>query len=1075
MLHDQEQRNLATDPSLSFIVEAPAGSGKTEILTQRFLRLLPHVESPEQIIALTFTRKAAHEMRERVLLALEQAATGHIPTSAHQAMTIHYAQQALAQDQRLHWQLINTGNRLRIMTIDALCQMLTQAIPLHSHHYANIAEQPQILYYQAARSYIQSASQIVTQQTDLKILLQHLDNRQDLLVGLFANMLADRDQWLSPLFLAKHQSKQDFEEALTWIEQHELARFGLTLPLYLQQELLELIQTLLTYCRFDHVQFQILENCQNFSDMTREHVFALAKLLLTSHQTVRKSFDHHIGFKRDRCSDAVRYNEIKAASQQLCETLTSHTEFIEALIDVSQLPKPEFSKQQWTVLQALFRVLPLLVAHLELQFQQHESLDFTGVAHQAKLALGHVDTPSDLALYLDHRIQHLLIDEFQDTSLQQFELLSHLVHGWERTDGRTLFVVGDPMQSIYRFRAAEVGLFLRAKTQGIGPVLLQPLQLCANFRSSATIVEWVNQQFTTIFPSNDDIETGAVSFHSAIAMLSQLNNSGVQASQFADAQTEAEGVLQIVRTELQTHSASTIAILVRSRNQLRKIITVLRGAQIPFQGVDIDLLAQLPHIRDIWSVTQAFLMPANRLAWIAFLRSPWGGLSLADLLQIARYSKSIYQALAEHQQIPHLSPAGRIRTQYLYHVFQSAYIHRQQLPLVDTLLQILDQLHKDVILTPIEQEDLNQYWTLLRQFTVNEQIIDLDLFQEQFNRLYSQQSVSARLQIMTIHKSKGLEFDCVILPGLGAPTQPPTRDLMRWLKLPRDGQEDLFLLSPMQAAIDEECQVYQYLQRLDAQKAYYESQRLLYVAVTRTKQRLYLLDHYAPIRKKSFRHMLSTQPFVEIQAQPTALDSNDLPILLRLPIDFYQHPPPLANQSAHHTPDRSLLASPLPRLIGIVTHSMLQWICTYHPKNYADIPWLLAKQHLQKMGLTKSDREEALVQIQSHIQAFYQDPRGQWIASYRPDEHNEYALLTPHTSATRIIDRTFTEHQTRWIIDFKTGQHHPDSQKQHTLQLEQYAELFQSTTSLPIRCGLYYLNNLQWIEWESMVCKTSCT
>ena len=95
---------------------------------------------------------------------------------------------------------------------------------------------------------------------------------------------------------------------------------------------------------------------------------------------------------------------------------------------------------------------------------------------------------------------------------------------------------------------------------------------------------------------------------------------------------------------------------------------LLRQKQIPFQGVDIDLLAQLPHLRDIWSLTQAFLMPANRLAWLAFLRSPWVGLSLADLLAIASYAKSIYQSLAHSQAIPDLSAEGRIRAQYIYQV-----------------------------------------------------------------------------------------------------------------------------------------------------------------------------------------------------------------------------------------------------------------------------------------------------------------------------------------------------------------------------------------------------------------------
>lgn len=1075
MLLDQKQRQTATDPHHSYIVEAPAGSGKTEILTQRFLRLLQQVQAPEQIIALTFTRKAANEMRQRVLSALQHVAAGDVPTSPHQSLTFQYARQALAQDHAHAWHLLQNGNRLRIMTIDALCQMLAQAIPLHSHHYATIAAQPQVIYYQAARAYLHSAQHTPDHQSDLKILLRHLDNRQDLLVGLFAQVLAQRDQWLTPLFLARAQSKEECEEALAWITQHEIHRFCQTLSADLQGQLFTLIKQLITYGGLDNPKLLPLTDWHDFKQMTVEQALALTTILLTGTQTLRKAFDHHIGLKRDRCADPY-YSQLKTESKLLFETLHNLPEFEAGLVQMSHLPKPKFAEQQWTVLQALFRILPLLVAHLSLAFQEQNSIDFTGIAHHAKLALGHEDTPSDLALYWDHHLQHLLIDEFQDTSLQQFELITHLIQGWEAQDGRTLFVVGDPMQSIYRFRAAEVGLFLRAKTEGIGPVALRPLQLTTNFRSAPTIVDWVNQQFSTIFPVQDDIETGAVSFHSAQPMVAHDPASFIRANLCPDKSTEADEVLRILQEEMLASEHTTIAILVRSRSQLRSIVSLLRQEQIPFQGVDIDLLAQLPHLRDIWSLTQAFLMPANRLAWLSFLRSPWVGLSLADLLSISQQDKSIYQALAQIDTISEVSNEGRIRGHYIYQIFHKAYRHRQQVPLVEMLLDILRQLHKDQILNPAEQEDLEQFWTLLAQFTVNDHILDYRLFQDQFNRLYSQKTTQARLQIMTIHKSKGLEFDCVILPGLGASSQQSDRELMRWLKLPRQQADDLFLISPIKAVADEECQVYHYLEHLDAQKAYYESQRLLYVAVTRAKQRLYLLDHHPNIRKKSFRHMLAAQVFIEnSSAEQTGICDGRItvPPLQRLPITYYQDPPITTLQTAHNDPKLSVPPS-IPRFIGIATHAQLQWICTYHPKTYQDIPWSIAIQSLQGMGFVGDELNVALQQTQTHIQAFFSDARGQWIAKHRADEQNEYEILTEQGTATRIIDRTFTEDQQRWIIDFKTGQSDPQALIKHRTQLDHYAELFQIHTKLPIHCGLYYLTHLQWIEWEYLGCQTSC-
>src|SRR3990167_7531137 len=103
MLTDNEARQKATDPNVSCIVQAPAGSGKTEILTQRFLRLLSTVSAPEQIVALTFTKKAANEMRARIVLALQRAADGAQPASVHQQLTYHYAANALLNDKTHHW------------------------------------------------------------------------------------------------------------------------------------------------------------------------------------------------------------------------------------------------------------------------------------------------------------------------------------------------------------------------------------------------------------------------------------------------------------------------------------------------------------------------------------------------------------------------------------------------------------------------------------------------------------------------------------------------------------------------------------------------------------------------------------------------------------------------------------------------------------------------------------------------------------------------------------------------------------------------------------------------------------
>ena len=117
----------------------------------------------------------------------------------------------------------------------------------------------------------------------------------------------------------------------------------------------------------------------------------------------------------------------------------------------------------------------------KLVFQTQGEADYVEIALRALRALGTADEPTDLALAFDYRLQHILVDEFQDTSFSQLDLLERLTGGWADGDGRTLFCVGDPMQSIYRFRQAEVGLFIDLQQHGLRNLRLQPLRLGSEF------------------------------------------------------------------------------------------------------------------------------------------------------------------------------------------------------------------------------------------------------------------------------------------------------------------------------------------------------------------------------------------------------------------------------------------------------------------------------------------------------------------------------------------------------------------------------------------------------------------
>ena len=140
------------------------------------------------------------------------------------------------------------------------------------------------------------------------------------------------------------------------------------------------------------------------------------------------------------------------------------------------LPNERYTDEQWTIVEALESGIAARVCASKVAICEPRQRRLPQYQHRALQALGSTTEPTELLVSLDEAIAHILVDEFQDTSRGQIDLLRRLTTDWTNGDGRTLFVVGDPMQSIYRFREAEVGFFLQAwNGQGLlGDISLTP-------------------------------------------------------------------------------------------------------------------------------------------------------------------------------------------------------------------------------------------------------------------------------------------------------------------------------------------------------------------------------------------------------------------------------------------------------------------------------------------------------------------------------------------------------------------------------------------------------------------------
>ncbi|HEX3880513.1 MAG TPA: UvrD-helicase domain-containing protein [Bryobacteraceae bacterium] len=1101
---DSEQRRRALDPSCSFIVQAPAGSGKTELLNQRFLTLLARVDEPEAVLAITFTKKAAGEMRQRVLNALRDS-RGPRPEEEHKALTWDLASAAQERSAAMKWDLFKNPARLRIRTIDSLCFGLTTQMPWVSRMGSppDIAEEPGDLYAEAARRTIELL-ETDAWSDDVAALLEHLDNNFPTLQGLIAAMLAKRDQWLRHVAGEGdlEQARPSLEQALQNAIFDGVEKTRALVPGALSGEMAAVAAAAARNLTAERREGRALA-CAGIIGLPRvdriDAWMGMVDTLLTNDDKWRKRLTVAEGFP---ASD-------KASKQRcvnLIATLSANEPLRTAMAELRHLPYPRFSEQQWQVLKALVRLLPMAVAQLKVIFAGTGQADYAEVAMAAQRALGNAEEPTDLALALDARIEHLLVDEFQDTSVSQYALIEKLTAGWQPGDGRTLFVVGDPMQSIYRFREAQVGLFLKASAEGIGGLPLELLKLTANFRSDRGVVEWVNENFPGILAENEDVSTGAIPYSRSDWAHPRGQDPAVTLHPFVgrDDEAEAAKVVELVHAA-QARNAGKIAILVRARSHLAAILPALRQAGLRFRAVDIDSLANLPLIQDLTCLTRALLHPADRIAWLALLRAPWCGMSLAELdTLVARDPHTTVWALM--REAPAEERLDRVRS-----VLQKAFTTRPTAlrEWVESVWLALGGPACAADETGLE--NAAAFFGLLEKMDRGG-TLDVAAFEERIHKLYAYPDSQAddSLQVMTLYNAKGLEF-VVIVPGLGRTTRSDEARLMLWLERPRLRGAPELLLAPISATGAEPDRTYSYLKRVEVRKSEFEAGRLLYVAATRAKSELHLLGHTALQVKNGIVAMQAPKSasllrrmwtFAEpaFQRVAAALPSNAggvAPVETRVPQTIQRlasgwrlpAPPPGPGAPEKATDERTPAvvsfrwAGDTVRHIGTVAHQLLRRIAEdglgawSGERIAASAPAYRAA--LTALGVPSAELEQAVEQVGNAIARVVEDARGRWILGNHHDAACEYALcgVVDSEIVSVRVDRTFIDDEgVRWIVDYKTSSHEgsgleaflDNERERYRGQLETYRRIFSSMEQRPVRAALYFplLNGWREVEPE---------
>ena len=1074
---DQTVRERALDPHHSFIVQAPAGSGKTELLVQRYLRLLGREQEPDAVLAITFTRKAAAEMRERVSRSLREAASGHADAPPHRQLSLRLAQRVLEQSRKRGWELPDNPARLRIITIDALGSWLAVSSPVSSGGGAlgNLRPDAKPVYEQAAKMLLRDG--IRQGDSDVESLLRHLDGEGQKFTELIAGMLARREQWL-PL-LGAEDTTDSLNAALRGLVQRESGRMLDSLGPQRNA--------------FESAFAKHWAGKGGSEDPARPD--ALAGWGRAAADLLTKKNDWFVQFK-------------KKLDPELQQAIRGSRDFRERLLRLRILHSPAYAAERLELVRAVMRVLRNAFAHLKVLFAQRRETDYTEVSQAALKALGHGDRPSFLAERLDARLRHILVDEFQDTSRTQLDLLQQMIREWQDGDGRTVFMVGDPMQSIYGFREADVRGYLRVCEQGLGALRPELLRLTVNFRSTPKLAGWFNEIFPLVFPARGDMHMGTVPYtRCEPAPGATSEDSTVKLHHFrkGDHESEVAIVEKIVRNALKKRPGNTIGILVRSRTHGEEISHALTRTEIRVSRTEFDRRRRYSVVQDLAAVARALAQPADRIAWLALLRAPWCGLTLADLHRLCHDepAKTVHELLGDPERVGRLSGDGQARLARVIPVLDNALALKGQLDFrswvegtwlalggpagntdenaVRHAAEFLDSLG-EVSAGSLIDDAVSRTLKLADEFVTNPE-------------------TDAHVQILTMHKAKGLEFDTVILPGLGRTITGGRAPVLRWWQPPPGesppgegaGSSTLLAVPPSRRGNDEDS-VFAYLDTLAKARDDAERKRLLYVASTRARSRLHLLvglvrneetqgpGEFRPTARtmagdlqEALDRLFDEKPPPPLPAKKRSARKQRLvdPLIHRVGADWRppKPPAPMVAPAPEEVQSPSYLwAGERARVLGLTVHRWLQEIADTGPGAFSPEQLEALRpgtwRMLQFNGVPADELESLTADVETALRNTLADEKGRWTLERHEDAASELPLSLQEEGRTRslILDRSFVHEGERWIVDYKTSRHEgadldsflEEEKRRYAPQLERYRLAMQEREDRPIRTALYF-------------------
>jgi len=828
---DAAARAFASDPAQNVVLEASAGTGKTSVLVARYVNLLARGVDPANILAITFTRKAAAEMRERIIRDLRKAA-------------------AQATFDRARW--IAIRDRLadiQISTIDAFCLSLLREFPLEADldpgfGMADETEVPRLVDRSLDRS-LAIFIGLAKREPDLALVLAQLglNRTREGLAHLLQRRLVAWD--VLDRFLARGPADLTAEAACRRAVDGLVALFATAggaagFERFLADGPVRQPRYLLLA--------QDLRRLDTFRDAGNASVRGLmtrcAAHFLKSDGRPR-TIDRIHPYRHDD------YPTPDAGRRHRQEALRLGEPF-ERIVRA-------FSRDLNVVLaRGIRRMFSIALAQYQTALNERSLLDFSDVLQRAVDLLGRMDEFSQSRYRLEGRYHHVLVDEFQDTSRKQWELVTLLVKSWGEGLGLaadpSIFIVGDRKQSIYRFRDADVAVLHEAGgfIDGLRPGSSARRSIARSFRAVPELLAFVNDLFTEIgqharriddfkYDQDDRFPVDAEALTAPKARSGEAGPLGVVVGPDAEtcAASVAAEIARILREDTVRDKETgvrrparpgDIGILFRSRASHREFEAALETQGVPvyvYKGLgffDSD------EIKDLSALIRFLANPSSDLRAAAFLRSRFVRLSDAAL---SRLAPGIAGALTgpEPGAAAAFEPDDR-RALELARRYVPVWLARvDRIPPADLLEALIPETAYAYELggarAPQAWENVKKLRGLIRRIQ-NRGYATLARIADHLDSLTAGDESNAVLEaidavnLMTVHASKGLEFPIVFVVNLGKGAS----GLPRPVRISGDNVS----VGPFVSDSDED-------ERFRERE---ETKRLLYVALTRARDRLYM-------------------------------------------------------------------------------------------------------------------------------------------------------------------------------------------------------------------------------------------